>query len=102
MSFDLLWIVGYTYGGSSGSVLGSTTSNVVNLGVGNDIVVNGHMLLLGKDSIVGLQVIFLEVLSSLGGSDLDIELIVSLAPVDVMIRLTKGLPMERIRGLDIV
>jgi hypothetical protein len=33
------------------------------------------MLLLGKDSIVGLQVVFLKVLSSLGGSDLDIELL---------------------------
>jgi hypothetical protein len=75
MSFDLLRIVGWTYGSSSGSVLGSTTSNVVNLGVGDDIVVDGHMLLLGKDSIVGLQVVFLKVLSSLGGSDLDIELL---------------------------
>jgi hypothetical protein len=81
MSSDLLRNVGQTYGSSSGSVLGSTTSNVVDLGVGDDIVVNGHMLLLGKDSIVGLQVIFLEVLSSLGGSDLDIELFISSALV---------------------
>jgi hypothetical protein len=81
MSSRQLRIVGWTYGSSSGSVLGSTTSNVIDLGVGDDIVVNGHMLLLSKDSIVGLQVIFLEVLSSLGGSDLDVELIISTALV---------------------
>jgi len=60
------------------------------------------MLLLGKDSIVGLQVIFLKVLSSLGGSDLDIELLISLPPSVVGLQLTKGLPMDKIRGLDIV
>jgi len=32
------------------------------------------MLLLGENSIVGLEIILLEVLSSLGGSDLDVEL----------------------------
>ena len=81
MSSRQFRIVGWTYGSGSGGVLGSTTSNVIDLGVGDDIIVDGHMLLLSKDSIVGLQVIFLEVLSSLGGSDLDIELIISKAPL---------------------
>ena len=54
MSFDLLRIVGWTYGSSSGSVLSSTSGNVVDLGVGNNVVVDRHMLLLGEDSIVGL------------------------------------------------
>jgi hypothetical protein len=80
MSSGPLWIIGLTYGSGSGSILGSTTGNVVDLGIGDNVVVDGHMLLLSKDSIVGLQVVFLEVLSSLGGSDLDIELGISTSP----------------------
>lgn len=84
----------WTYSSSSGSVLSGTSSNVVDLGVGDDVVVadrqrlgntivdrslHRHVLLLGQDGIIGLQVIFLEVLCSLGRSDLDVELdIVSL------------------------
>jgi hypothetical protein len=36
-----------TYGSSSGGVLSSTTGNIVDLGIGDNIVVDGHMLLLG-------------------------------------------------------
>jgi hypothetical protein len=35
---------------------------------------HGHVLLLGENSIVGFQVVFLEVLGTFGRSDLDIEL----------------------------
>ena len=35
---------------------------------------HGHVLLLGEDGIVRLQVVFLEVLGSLGRSDLDVKL----------------------------
>jgi hypothetical protein len=55
MSLDFLYTgVKETYGSGSGSILGGTSGNVVDLGVGDDIIVDGHMLLLGKDSIVGL------------------------------------------------
>jgi hypothetical protein len=38
----------------------------------NDL--HGHVLLLGKDGIVGLELVLFEVLGSLGRADLDVEL----------------------------
>jgi hypothetical protein len=63
-----------THGSGSSSVLSGTSSNIVDLGVGDNVIVDGHVLLLGEDSIVSLQLVFLEVLGSLGRADLDVEL----------------------------
>ena len=75
------------YSGSTGSVLGGTTSDVGDLAVLDDIVVatisgvtmprpnlHRHVLLLGEDGIVGLEVVLFQVLGSVLGVDLDVEL----------------------------
>lgn len=64
---------------------------------------HGHVLLLGKDSIVGLELVLLEVLGALGRTNLDVELHRQLIRHSKnKTKLTKGLPIDRTSGLDIV
>lgn len=84
--------------------MGGSTSDVVDLGVGNNIVVanisfvtwlcmndlHGHVLLLGKDGIVGLELVLLEILGSLGRADLDVELACQLIYPSISCSLPRG------------
>ena len=83
------------YGGSTGSVLSSTTGNVGNVAVGNNVVIaivswvqesrhhlhsHRHVLLLGEDGVVRLKVVLLQVFGTVLRVDLDVELFISLLP----------------------
>lgn len=48
------------YLGSTGSVLSGTTSNQLRLAVLEELVIESHMLLLGKDSVIILQAVLLQ------------------------------------------
>lgn len=48
------------YLGTTGSVLGSTTGDQLNIVLGEELVIKTHVLVLSKDSIVVLQTILLQ------------------------------------------
>lgn len=80
----------WTYRGGAGRVLGGTTCDVGDVGVGDDVVVavvggqwggrgrggdvHRHVLVLCEDGVVGAEGVLLEVGGSLRGADGDVEL----------------------------